>query len=304
MKADLLNGVLVFIRVVEKRSFSGAARELGVTHAAVSWTIKRLEERAGRTLLARTTRSVELTEAGEVFFEHARLGVAHVGSAFEAAQQIGGRPSGLLRLAAPYLAQPLIAPSLVRFSAAHPDIELELDFVDRLVDIAAEGYDGGIRQGEMIAQDMIAVRLSAPTQLAVVGSPAYFEAHGVPKHPEDLVRHNCIRFRQPGGDICRWPFREDSHDSCVRRFDIALKGSLIINDPSLGVRLALESGGLLCVTLENVRPLLERGDLVSCLEGYMIDCAGFFLHFPSRSKVPQKMLAFIDFWKQEMYPRS
>ena len=304
MKADFLDGVSVFIRVVERRSFSGAAREMGVTPAAVSWTIKRLEERAGTALLSRTTRSVGLTEAGALFFEHAKSGVAQFESAFEAARRLGSRPSGLLRLTAPYVAQPLIEPSLPLFAAAHPDIEFELAFEDRFVDIAAEGYDGGIRHGEMIAQDMIAVRLSPPSHFAVVGSPAYFNVNGIPERPEDLVAHNCIRFRQTGGNLFRWPFREDVSGGSVRRFDIAVKGSLIVNDPALSVRLAVAGAGLCYDTFENVCGLIESGKLIRCLENYMIDGNGFFLYFPSTSMISPKMRAFINFWKQEIYPRE
>ncbi|WP_318375969.1 LysR family transcriptional regulator [Enterobacter sp.] len=302
MKADFLDGISVFMRVVERRSFSGAAREIGVTPAAVSWTIKRLEERAGTPLLSRTTRSVGLTEAGALFFEHARSGMAHFESAFETAQRLGSRPSGLLRLTAPYVAQSLIEPFLPRFTAAHPDIELELAFEDRFVDLSAEGYDGGIRHGEMIAQDMIAVRLSPPSHFAVVGSPAYFNLYGIPERPEDLVTHNCIRFRQTGGNIFRWPFREDVHGGGIRRFDIAVKGSLIVNDPALSVRLAAAGAGLCYDTLENVCGLIESGKLIRCLENYMIDGAGFFLYFPRTSMISPKMRAFINFWKQEIYP--
>ena len=171
MRADLLDGVVVFTRVAEKRSFSAAAIELGVTPAAVSWSIKRLEARVGCPLLARTTRSVHLTEAGQLFLDQAKAGVAHVAAAFEAARGLGSRPRGLLRINAPYVAQTRIEPILRGFATAYPEVQLELVFEDRYVDIVAEGYDAGIRIGETIAEDMVAVRLTKASPLTVVGSP-------------------------------------------------------------------------------------------------------------------------------------
>src|SRR3954466_12753459 len=138
MRPDLLDGILAFTRVAEKRSFTAAALELGVTAAAVSWTIKQLEERVGAPLLTRTTRSVGLTEAGSLFLEHARAGVAHVAAGVDAAQTLGGRPTGLLRLNLPSVPQPLLEPMLAGFAAAYPDVQLELAIDDRFIDIVAD----------------------------------------------------------------------------------------------------------------------------------------------------------------------
>lgn len=299
MRADLLDGIVIFTRVAEKRSFTAAAVELGVTTAAVSWSIKRLEARVGTSLLTRTTRSVGLTEAGELFLQQALASVANVEAAIEAAQRMGVNPAGLLRLSVPYVAQTLIEPVLEGFAAAYPAVELELVFEDRFVDIVAEGYDAGIRIGEMIAQDMIAVRLTKPSPLTVVGSPAYFARRGKPLRPEQLSEHACINVRLFGGALYRWMFTERSGRGEPRTFTMDVKGPLTVNGPATCTSAAVAGVGLTYNIASVVEPLVRQGLLEPCLEGFMPESPGFFIYFPNRKQMLPKLRAFVDFWKQD-----
>ena len=296
MRADLLDGILIFTRVAEKRSFTAAALELGVTPAAISWTIKRLEERVGTTLLARTTRSVNLTDAGKLFLEQARAGVALVEAGFEAARRLGSSPKGLLRINLPVIAQAMIEPLLYSFTTAYPDVELELVVEDRFIDIVAEGYDAGIRIGETIEQDMIAVRLSPPSPLTVVGSPTYFTRHGKPQHPEQLADHACINIRQTGGNLYRWRFEEHAKGTKARTFEIAVKGPLIVNGAILSMSAATAGVGLAYTVSANVQDLVAKGRLEPCLDAFMPTMPGFFIYFPSRERMLPKLRAFLDHW--------
>ena len=298
MRPDLLDGILAFTRVAEKRSFTAAARELGVTSASVSWTIKQLEARVGAPLLTRTTRSVGLTEAGELFLEQARAGVALVEAGFEAAQRLGAGPRGLLRINLPQVAEPLMEPVLAGFAAAYPDIELELAVEDRFIDIVAEGYDAGIRIGEMVAQDMVAVRLTEPSPFAVVGSPAYFAKRGKPQHPEQLGEHACINFRQTSGRLYRWAFEERLGHGEVRKFESAVKGPLVVNDVRMGFAASVSGVGLTYNITAHVEPLVRQGLLEPCLEAFMPTMPGFFIYFPSRAQVLPKLRAFLNYWSQ------
>ncbi|MBE1506896.1 LysR family transcriptional regulator [Rhizobium viscosum] len=301
MRADLLEGILAFTRVAEKRSFTAAALELGVTPAAISWTIKQLEGRVGAPLLTRTTRSVGLTEAGALLLKHAQAGVAEIAAGCDAAQALGTRPAGLLRLNLPTVAQPVLEPVLPGFAAAYPDIELELTIDDRFVDIVAEGYDAGIRIGETIAQDMVAVRLTRPSAMTVVGSPAYFTKRGKPQRPEQLAEHACINFRLASGGIYRWAFEEQlGAAGNVREFEIAVKGPLIVNGSGPSLSAAVSGVGLAYNTVDNVEPLVKQGLLEHCLGDFMPMMPGFFIYFPSQARTLPKLRAFLDFcarWK-------
>lgn len=290
MRSDLLDGVLVFTRVAERRSFTAAANEMGVTPAAVSWTVKQLEARAGVALLTRTTRSVNLTEAGAAFLERARTGVAEIAAGLEAAQTLGARPSGLLRLNIPAIAQVLLEPVVSGFCEAYPEIELELFVEDRSVDIVAEGFDAGIRIGETISPDMVAVRLTPPAPFAVVGAPGYFALRGRPERPEDLAGHACINFREGRGRLYRWEFEDGA-----REFEMAVKGPLIVNGSTLSMSAAVAGVGLAYTMADTAEPLLRQGLLETCLERFMPENPGFFLYFPNRAQVLPKLRAFIDF---------
>ncbi|WP_234782291.1 LysR family transcriptional regulator [Sinorhizobium americanum] len=296
MRADLLDGIVVFTRVAERRSFTAAALELGVTPAAISWTVKQLEARVGAPLFTRTTRSVGLTQAGQLFLEQATAGIAYVEAAYEAAQRLSDNPRGLLRLSVPYVAQTLIEPMLKGFTDAYPDIELELVFEDRFVDVAGEGYDAGIRVGEMIAQDMVAVRLTQASPRVVVGSPAYFADRGKPLRPEELEHHACINIRLAGGAVYRWDFVEHSKENGTRSFVMDVEGRLTVNGPATSLSAAQAGVGLAYNIEVVVEPLIREGLLEKCLEAFMPISPGFFIYFPDRKQALPKLRAFIDYW--------
>jgi DNA-binding transcriptional LysR family regulator len=291
MRRDQLDGVVAFLRVAERRSFTAAAAELGVTPAAVSHTIKQLEARIGVALFARTTRDVGLTEAGRRFLEHARPGLAQISEAFEAARRLGDAPSGLLRLNVPRVALPgIVEPVLTEFRAAYPAVEVEITVEDRSVNIVEEGFDAGIRLGEMIEADMVGVRLTPPFRCAIVASPAYLARRGRPVRPEELRVHDCINFRQGRGTLYRWEFEEGG-----REWEMAVPGPLATNDGALMMAACVQGLGL-AYTLEPVAaPLVEQGLLKRVLEPFCPETPGFFLYFPHRAQVMPKLRAFADF---------
>lgn len=291
MRRDQLDGVVAFLRVAERRSFTAAAAELGVTPAAVSHTIKQLEGRIGVALFARTTRDVGLTEAGRRFLEHARPGLAQLSEAFEAARRLGDAPSGLLRLNVPRVALPgIVEPVLAEFRAAYPAVEVEITVEDRSVNIVEEGFDAGIRLGEMIEADMVGIRLTPPFRCAIVASPGYLAKHGRPARPEELRGHDCINFRQGRGTLYRWEFEEGG-----REWEMAVPGTFATNDGALMMAACVQGLGL-AYTLEPVAtPLVEQGLLERVLEPFCPETPGFFLYFPHRAQVLPKLRVFADF---------
>src|SRR5579862_7117233 len=202
-----LDGVETFLAVATHRSFRRAAVALGVSPSAVSQTVRSLEARVGATLLARTTRSVGLTEAGQRFLERAAPAFRELVAAGEVARELGQRPTGLLRLSVPRAVVPLVLePLIASFCRAYPEIELEIAASDELVDLAAGGFDAGIRLGQFIAPDMVAVRLTPPFPLVVVGSPDYLQGRKRPERIDDLRSHACLRMRRSNGSIAPWSF--------------------------------------------------------------------------------------------------
>jgi DNA-binding transcriptional LysR family regulator len=286
-----LDGIDAFLRVAHRRSFTAAARDLGVSPSAISQTIRQLEERVGVPLLMRTTRSVGLTQAGQVFLEQALPGMETLQAAFEAARNLGERPAGLLRINLPRAVMAhLIEPALAGFTAAYPEIELELFAEDNLIDLAEAGFDAGIRPGEMLQADMVAVRLTEPFRLVVVGTPDYFAQHGQPQHPSDLSRHKCVRLRGASGGLGNWDFVDGN-----RELDVAVKGPVIVNDYSAQITIARTGVALAHVAEPNVIGLIEEGTLVTTLDHHAIRTDGLFLYYPSRAQVMPKLRAFIDF---------
>lgn len=297
MKRNDLDGLVALLTVAEKRSFTAAAAELGVTPSAVSQTVRVLEARAGVALLARTTRDVAPTEAGRRFIERARPAIDDIAAAFREASSLGDRPSGLLRLNVPRIALPtLIEPMLAGFCEAYPDVEVEIYVDDAFANIVEDGFDAGIRLGELIEADMIAVPLSLPFRLAVVGSPDYFSRHGRPERPEDLKRHRCINFRQSArGGLYHWEFEEGG-----REYALAVSGQVTINEGNAMLAAAIMGLGLAYTLAPVAEPLIEQGLLKSVLEPFCPETPGFFIYFPSRHQVMPKLRAFIDFAKTNL----
>jgi DNA-binding transcriptional LysR family regulator len=285
-----LDGVEAFVRVAERRSFRQAAADLGVTPSAVSQAVRTLEARMGVTLFTRTTRSVGLTEAGERFLERARPALDEIVAASNAARDLGAKPTGLLRLAVPRAVVSLILqPMLASFSAAFPDIVVEIAASEELVDLAKSGFDAGIRMGEFIADDMVAVRLSPPFRHVVVASPGYLETHGRPEAPGDLAKHACIRLRRSGGTLGHWRLTGPAGP-----VELAVAGPLVVNDFPTMLNAALDGVGLAQMPEPIARKHLQAGELEELLPEHASSSTGLFLYFPSRNQVMPKLRAFID----------
>jgi len=285
-----LNGVEAFLGVAEHRSFRRAAAELGVTPSAIGQSVRALETRVGAALLTRTTRSVGLTEAGARFLSRAKPAFEELVAASEIARDLGQRPAGLLRLSAPRAVVPiLLEPLVASFCQAYPEIKVEIAASAELIDVAAEGFDAGIRLGQFIAADMVAVRLSPPFRLAVVASPAYLERAGRPERPDDLRNHACLRFRRSNGALALWSLNDGN-----RAVDIAVAGPLIANDFPTILGAAMQGMGLAQLPAPIVAEPAKAGKLVRVLERFAPTTPGVFLYYPSRRQMSPKLRAFID----------
>ena len=291
MKRHTLDGVEAFLRVAERRSFTAAAYDLGVTPSAISQTIRALEQRTGVPLLTRSTRSVGLTQAGEQFLASAAPAMRGLEEAFDLARNFGERPVGRLRINLMRAAvRPMFEPILAGFCTAYPDIELEICADDSLVDLTAGGFDAGVRLGESLAADMVAVRLRGPLRFVVVGTPDYLDRNGRPKSIADLKSHQCVRLRMPSGAILPWGFIDSGRD-----VDIAVTGQVIANDYGATL-LAVEQGVGLGMFAESLTATaVEAGKLEIVLEDYARSSGGLFLYYPERRQVMPKLRVFIDY---------
>lgn len=300
VRRGALDGVETFLSVAEHRSFRRAATELGVTPSAISQTIRALESRIGAPLFIRTTRSVGLTEAGQRFLLRAKPAFDELVAASRIARDLGQRPSGLLRIAVPRSVVPiLLEPLIASFLRAYPEIALELAASEELVDLAAAGFDAGIRMGQFIAADMVAVRLSPRFPMSVVGSPAYFATHKPPKAPADLGHHACLRWRRSAGAIAPWSLRIGN-----RPVEIAVTGPFIANDFSTLLSVALEGVGLAQVPRPIAATALESGRLVEVLVPFAPSAPGVLLYYPDRRQMLPKLRAFVDHIKAEVRRRE
>ena len=289
-----LDGVEAFLAVAQHCNFSKAAAELNVTPSAVSQAIRTLEARVGAPLFIRTTRSVGLTEAGQRFLSRAKPAFEELVAASEVARDLGQRPAGLLRLAVPRAAVPIVLePLIASFCQAYPDVEVELAASEELVDLAIGGFDAGVRLGQFIAADMIAVRLTPPFRSIIVGSPAYLARCRRPRHPDDLRRHACLRMRRSGGALALWPL--DDHG---RAIELAVSGPLIANDYPTLLGAAIEGIGLAQLPAPVVAGAIKSGKLVQVLEPYAPVAPGVFLYYPGHRQIMPKLRAFIDHVKQ------
>lgn len=296
MPSDL-DSVSVFLAVAELRSFRAAAQRLGVTGSAVSQTVRDLEARVGVALLQRTTRSVALTEAGEQLYASARPALADVRATLAALEEHRRRPAGMLRLNVSSIAESFLGSGvLAEFLAAYPDITLDVVIDDEDRDLVAHGFDAGVRLGEVIDADMVAVSVSAPQRQVVVGTPAYFARRGTPRHPRDLLQHDCVGWRPPGSTTpYRWEFTEKR-----KEFEVAVEPRVRTNDMLLMVRLALDGVGLSTGMEETFRVYLERKQLVTVLDAFCEPFPGFFLCYPKQTQTPSKLRALSDFLRKRM----
>lgn len=290
VRRGALEGVEAFLATARHRNFRRAADELGVTPAAVSQAVRTLEARVGAALLFRTTRSVGLTEAGQRFIERAGPAFDELVAAAEAARNLGHRPTGLLRLAVPRGVVPLILePVFASFCEAYPEIELEIAASDEMVDLAVGGFDAGIRLGQFIAPDLVAVRLTPPFPFAVVASPGYLEKRGAPQRPEDLRNHECLRLRRSGGAIAQWRFVEGN-----KSIEAIVSGPLIAHDYPTLIGAAARGLGLAQIPEPLARAAIEQGQLTPVLIEFAAEAPGVFLYHLGKRQVLPKLRAFID----------
>jgi len=299
MNTALLPQLQVFLAVARLRSFSGAARELGVSTPAVSQSVRQLEEQLRVVLLTRTTRSVSLTDAGRRLVEGA--GPA-LGQALAALTEVSAQPGeavGRVRLSVPRAAVPfVITPVLPTFRARHPRVEVEVTIEDRFVDIVAEGYDAGVRLSEAIERDMVQVRLTDAFRFVVVGAPGYLARHGTPQRPEDLLRHECLTFRvHTTGALYAWELERGR-----RNWRVPVRGGVVANDSRLMVTLAEEGLGLAYTFEPMVAEQLRTGRLQQVLEPYAPTVPGFFLYYPSRAQRSAPLRLFVEVAKELLVP--
>jgi DNA-binding transcriptional LysR family regulator len=291
MVRDELSVLSAFLAVAEERSFTRAAKRLNVSTSGLSHAIRRLEEQIGLQLLARTTRSVSPTPAGQQLIDHLRPALADIRETLTQISELQSRPVGCIRLLIPRLAaKTVLAPKLGEFVRNYPDVVLDVTTDDtQHVDLVAAGYDAGIHFGEYIAQDMVAVRVSPDIRPTIVGAPAYFDTRPRPASPQDLVHHRCITFRHKGEGIYRWEL--DKGDQSLA---VAVHGPLILDDLDLVISAALDGVGLAFLGEDRAAPYLASGALERVLEDWCPPFPGFFLYYPSRRQQPAALSALID----------
>ena len=292
MRGGDYNELRAFAAIVEHGSFARAAKHLRVSPSALSQTIRELETRLGVRLLNRTTRSVAPSEAGARLLARLTPALADLEAAVDEVRALRDKPSGLLRINSTRLAvvdhlSPLVGP----FLNAYPDITLDLVVEDRLVDIVTARFDAGIRLGEKVERDMIAVRIGGDLQLICVASPAYLERHGKPKTPRDLQAHRCINSRWPtDGSLYRWEFERGEE-----KLEAAVQGPLIANEPDLVLTACAAGVGIAYAFEHRVRAEIAAGRLVHLLKEWTPPFPGFYLYYPGRRQMPPALRAFIDF---------
>lgn len=300
MEMDL-NALAVFALVAEERSFRGAADRIGVTRSAVSQSIRKLEERLGIALVQRTTRSVSLTEAGERLLADLEPALSEVRAAVEATRDLRAGPRGRLRLAVSSIAERFLSgPFLAGFAAVHSEVELDITVTDEEFDIVAAGYDAGVRLGEVIEQDMIAVPIGGEERQLAVCAPVYRERFGVPSHPRELATHRCIGWR-PGPKLppYRWEFAEDG-----KEFSVAVAPEITTSDMALMIKLAVAGAGITFGMEESFRLAIARGELEPLLEEFCPYFAGFYLYYPSRRAMAPKLRALVDHLRRFEWERG
>lgn len=294
MKRSDLAGLTLFAEVLERGGFRGAAKAIGISPSAVSHGIANLEKRLGVRLLNRTTRSIAPTDAGIGLL--ARLGPAlrDIDAALAGLTDNGDEPAGVLRLTLPQFAAGfLLVPHIRRFQERFPGIVLDLHIDNGFIDIVAHHFDAGIGLGESLEQDMIAVRIGGDLRSVIVVAPSYLAAKGTPRSPEDLQKHNCIRLKFPSGVIYQWELGKDG-----KEIEVAVPGSLILNDGYLMMEAVRAGAGLAHVFEDPVREDIEQGRLVRVLEDWCPVYPGFFVYYPRQRQMRPALRAFIDFVRQ------
>jgi DNA-binding transcriptional LysR family regulator len=292
IEREELDVLRAFAVVAEQRSFTGAAASLGISRSAVSHAILSLEERLGLRLLARTTRSVAPTEAGERLLMRLRPALDEIGTALDDLRELRAKPAGTIRLtASPMAVATVVWPKLARFAREYPDVVLDVTTEgDRRPDLVAGGFDAGIHLGEFVQKDMVAVRVTGAQRAAIVAAPSYFDAHPKPKTPRDLTAHRCIGYRLgASGPVYRWEFEKRG-----KPVTVSVSGPFVFTDPAFTLRAALDGIGLAFVFEQHVAELLAAGALVRVLEDWCAPFEGYYLYYPSRRHRPPALQALID----------
>ena len=285
-----LSVLTAFVAIAEERSFTKAAKRLGVSPSAMSHAMRDLEEDVGVRLLSRTTRSVAPTEAGEQLLARLRPALTDVQDAVDQLSGLRDKPAGRVRLLVPRLAgTTVLGPKLAKFTRDYPDVVLDITADDSRLDIVAGGFDAGIHFGEYIQKDMIAVRVSQDHRAAIVATPEYFKSHPKPKTPHDLLKHRCINFRHGSAGLYRWEFEKGK-----KSLSVSVHGPLIVDDVETLVRAAIDGVGLAFVSDERVAAQLETGDLIRVLDDWCQPFPGFFLYYPSRRQQPPALTALVN----------
>ena len=291
MPSDNLHDLRAFTAVARERSFTQAAAKLGVSQSALSHTIRALEERLGITLLTRTTRSVSPTAAGERLFQNVGPRFEEIEAELTALSELRQKPAGTIRITATdYAANTVLWPKLQKLLRDYPEIKVEIAIEYALTDIVAERYDAGVRSGDQVAKDMIAVRIGPDSRMAVVGTPSYFAKRQAPKTPRDLIEHNCINLRLPTrGGLYAWEFEKGK-----RKLNVHVEGQLIFNDTYQMLNAALAGFGLAYVPQDLAQPHVARNRLKRVLDDWCPPFSGPHLYYPSRRQVTPAIALLVD----------
>src|SRR5438128_9695151 len=291
MQRGNLDNLLAFVAVGRERSFTKAAAKLGVSQSALSHTIRELEERLGVRLLTRTTRSVSPTEAGERLLQTVGPRFEEIEAEVAAITELRNKPAGTIRITATeYAADAILLPKLAKLLREYPDIKVEIIVDYGLTDIVAQRFDAGVRSGEQVAKDMIAVRIGPDMRMAVVGAPSYFKGRPEPKTPQDLIGHNCITLRLPThGGLYAWEFEKGGRELRVR-----VEGQLTYNTTAQMLNAALAGMGLAYVPEGWVQPCLAKARLKRVLEDWCLPYSGYHLFYPSRRQASAAFALLVD----------
>lgn len=288
-----LNALGAFARVAYWRSFRRAAQELQVTPSALSHTISKLEQGLGVRLLNRSTRSVSLSDAGARLLARLHPALEQITQALDVLNEVRQRPMGKLKLNVPRVAAQLVlAPKLAAWLAAYPDVQLDLVTNDALVDIVEQGCDAGIRFGESLQQDMIAVPIGPELQFAVCAAPDYLQRHGTPKKPDELLRHACLQYRFPSDLRYVWQFQAHG-----KKLDVATSGAFASDDFVTIIQAAVDGAGICYTYQAHVAALIRQGKLCQLLPEWIPPAERMHLYYPSRANLSLSLRAFIDFYK-------
>jgi DNA-binding transcriptional LysR family regulator len=298
MNSSDFSALALFALVAREQSFTAAARSLGISNSAASYTVRRLEEQLGTKLFNRTTRSVSLTEAGSAFLTRIQPLMEQLELAFSDVGRASSETMGTLRLNVPPSAISLvITPVLKDFLRAYPDVKIDVMSENRLVDIVSKGYDAGIRYDNVLAQDMVAIPLVTGMRFCIVASPAYLEGRERPTHPRDLLRHECINYRSADTNaLYRWEFEKGGE-----KIRIAVTGRIATNDNDLLLQAAVDGLGFTYLQYRSAEPHIKAGRLVNVLDDW-IPREALYLYYYNPSGLPRKLRVFIDFVRERLKP--